>query len=99
MTQEMDIAPRTMRVTLSNKTWDLGLSNDKQDNACIVCIRRKYRKSRHLLSYSKGDYKEILFTDEKIFTMEETSNRQNDRFHAQSYKEARELVPRIKQSH
>ena len=31
MAQEMDIAPRTMSHII--KTWDLGLSNDKQDNA------------------------------------------------------------------
>ena len=31
MSREIDIAPRSM--SRINKTWDLGLSNDKQDNA------------------------------------------------------------------
>ena len=49
--------------------------------------------------YGKECYKEILFTDEKIFTLEETSNKQNDRVYVQSSKEAHELVPRIKRGH
>jgi hypothetical protein len=49
--------------------------------------------------YGKELVKEILFTDEKIFTVEETYNKQNDRVYAQSSKEPRQLVPRIKQGH
>jgi hypothetical protein len=51
------------------------------------------------LSYSKEHYKEILFTDENIFTVEETLNKQNDRVYARSSKEAYELVLRIERSH
>jgi hypothetical protein len=43
--------------------------------------------------------KEILFTDEKIFTVEETFNMQNNRVYAWSSKEARKLVPWIKRGH
>ena len=35
----------------------------------------------------------------KMFTMEETFNKQNDRVYARSFKEARELVQRIKGGH
>ena len=41
-------------------------------------------------------YKEILFTDEKILTVEETFNKKNNRVHSRLSKETRELVPRIK---
>ena len=45
--------------------------------------------------YSKERYKEILFTDDKMFTVEGTFNKQNDRVYARSSREARKLVPRI----
>jgi len=35
-----------------------------------------------LLLYGKERYKEILFTDEKIFTVEETFSKKNDRVYA-----------------
>ena len=52
------------------------------------CIKRKLnKKSRCLLSlYGKEHYKEILFTDENIFTVEETFNKQNDTVYAWSSK-------------
>jgi hypothetical protein len=46
--------------------------------------------------YAKELYEEIFLTDEKMFSMEETSNKQNDRVYAWSSKEAHKLVPRIK---
>lgn len=49
--------------------------------------------------YGKEHYKKILFTDEKIFTVEESFNKQNDRVYARSSKEASELVPRIERGH
>ena len=49
--------------------------------------------------YGKGHNKEILVTDEKNFTVEETFNKQNDRVYAMSSKEAHKLMPRIKQGH
>ena len=45
------------------------------------------------------DYKDILFTDRKNFTVEETFSKQNDRAYARSSKEPRDLVPRIKRGH
>ena len=55
-------------------------------------------KSRCLFLYGKERYK-IFFTDERSFTVEETFNKQNDRVYAQSFKEIRELVPRIERGH
>ena len=87
MAQEMDILPRTMSRIIKQ---ELGLSNDKQDN--ILLLHRKKigrkKKPRHLLLYKKECYKEILFTDEKICTVEETFNKQNDRVYVWSSKEA-----------
>jgi hypothetical protein len=52
-----------------------------------------------LLSYGKKRYKEILFTDEKNFTLEETSISKMIRVYARSSKEVRELMPGIEQGH
>jgi hypothetical protein len=52
-----------------------------------------------MLSYGKEHYKEILFTDANSFTVEESFNKQNNRVYARSFKEARELVPRIELGH
>jgi len=52
-----------------------------------------------LCLYSKAHYKEILFTDKKIFTLEETFNNQNNRVYARPSKEAQELVPWIERGH
>ena len=62
------------------------------------CIQRKKEKKNQdtcCCSTVKSVNKEILFADEKIFTVEETFNKQNDRVHTQSSKEAHELVPGI----
>jgi hypothetical protein len=61
---------------------DLRLSNDKQDNALPLYYKKVEKKSRSLLLYGKEHYKEILFADQTIFTMEETFNKQNDRVYA-----------------
>ena len=60
--------------------------------------KNRGKKSRRLL-YGKEHYKEILFTDEKIFTVKEIFNKQNDRVYRWSSKEARDLVPRIERGH
>ena len=98
MAQEIDIAPRTISCIIKQ---DLGLGAFKQQTGQRLTFalkeNRGKKKSRLLLSYSKEHYKEILLTDEKNFTVEETFNKQNDKVYAWSSKEARKLVPRIEQ--
>lgn len=61
-------------------------------------IRRERAKA--LLARHDGNwYKKILFTDEKIFTIEQKFNRQNDRVYATSSHEAKDKVPRISRGH
>ena len=47
----------------------------------------------------KECYREILFSDDKIFALKETFNKQNDRVYIESSKEACKLVPRIELGH
>ena len=66
----------------------------------ITLKGNREKKSRHLLSlYGKECYKNILFTDEKIFTVAETFTKQNDTFYVPSSKKAHNLVPSIKRGH
>ncbi len=50
---------------------------------------------KHLKGFGSGCYKRILFTDKKIFTVEEQFNKQNDCVYARPYHEACEKVPRV----
>ena len=52
-----------------------------------------------LQRYANNGRRNILFTDEKIFTIEECFNRQNDRVYASSSQEAREIVPKVQRGH
>jgi len=45
--------------------------------------------------YAENGHENILFTDEKIFTIEEQYNSQNDKICAQTSCEAKETVPRV----
>ena len=99
MAQEMDIVPRTMSRIIKQ---DLGLGTFKwQTGQCLAIALKEIGKKKSrcvLLLYGKEHYKEIIFTDENIFTVEETINKQNDRVYALSSREARELILRIEQT-
>ena len=91
----MDTAPRTMSCIIKQ---DLGISNDKQD--MLPLHKRKQEKKKiKVMLYGKEHYKELLFIDERIFTTEETINKQNNRVYTRSCNEARKQVPRIEQGH
>lgn len=52
-----------------------------------------------LQKYAENGYRQILFTDEKIFTVEEKFNRQNDKVYAHSSREAAEKIQRAERGH
>ena len=64
--------------------------------------RKKIRLDRAkalLARYADGQHRKILFTDEKIFTIEEKFNKQNDRVYARSSREAKKKVGRVQRGH
>ncbi|VVC43196.1 Hypothetical protein CINCED_3A005863 [Cinara cedri] len=62
--------------------------------------RIKLERSKKLQrSYGRQKCKQILFTDEKIFTVEEKYNNQNDRVYATSSLEVREKVSCVQRGH
>jgi hypothetical protein len=56
-------------------------------------------RTEHLYQWHAGNgHENILFTGEKIFTIEEQYNRQN-KIYAQTSCEAKEEVPRVQRGH
>ena len=52
-----------------------------------------------LQQYANNGHQNILFTDDKIFTIEESFNYWNDRVYAWSSREASEIVPKDERGH
>jgi hypothetical protein len=49
--------------------------------------------------HAKNEHENILFMDEKIFTIEEQYNHQNDKIYAHTSREAKEKVPKVQREH
>lgn len=82
---------------------DLGLHAYRRRKGHLLNGRLKtmrLNRSRVLLKrYAQNGHRNILFTDEKIFTIEECCNRQNDRVYAKNSQEASVAVPRVQRGH
>jgi len=63
-------------------------------NPALKEIRRT-KTERLLQWHAKNGHENILFTDYKIFTIEEQYNGQNDKIYAQTSCEAKEKVPMV----
>ena len=61
--------------------------------------QRELRCRRLLQWHANNGHQSILFTNEKIFTIEESFNRQNDRVYSSSSWEARKVAPRVLRAH
>lgn len=100
MAREMKIPPRTMSRIIKQ---DLKLGAYRRSTGQrLTAALRKIRATRAKVLWSrhaKGGYRNILFTDEKIFTVEQKFNRQNDKIYAHSSQEASEKVPRVERGH
>jgi len=100
MSREMNIPKRSMSRLL---TEDLGVRAYRRSTGHFLTPRlmqQRERKCRRLLQrYANNKHRTILFTDEKIFTIEESFNRQNDRVYASSSREARQTVPKVQRGH
>lgn len=100
MARDMKISTRSMSRILRD---DLKVKAYKRYTGQLLTPQlKKIRRERSkvlLARHGKDGYKKILFTDEKIFTIEQKFNRQNDRVYAKSLYEAREKVPPIQRGH
>lgn len=82
---------------------DLGLRAYRRCTGHLLNTRLKkirLERSRNLLRrHAKNQHRRILFSDEKIFTIEQKFNRQNDRVYARSREESRQVAPRVLRGH
>ena len=60
---------------------------------------RLTRAGRLLQWYAENGHENIIFTDEKIFTIEEQYDSQNDKICAQISCEAKKKVPKVQRGH
>ncbi|MDA5927442.1 transposase [Listeria monocytogenes] len=97
---QMGLSRTTVKRVLNE---DLGLRAYRRKtghrlNARLMDLRLK--RCRALLKrYAGKKYREILFSDEKIFTVEESYNKQNDKVYAHSSEEASNRIPRVQRGH
>ncbi|KAA5621435.1 helix-turn-helix domain-containing protein [Pseudomonas aeruginosa] len=97
---QMGLSRTTVKRVLNE---DLGLRAYRRKtghrlNARLMDLRLK--RCRALLKrYAGKKYREILFSDEQIFTVEESYNKQNDKVYAHSSEEASNRIPRVQRGH
>lgn len=100
LSREMKISPPSISRILKH---DLGLQAYKRHTGHLLTPalkEQRKRKSKELRrQHARNGHRRILFTDEKIFTVEESFNKQNDRVYAASSRHAAELVPRVQRGH
>lgn len=82
---------------------DLGLKAYRRTTGYFLTPQLKQMrmmKCKCLLQrYAGNGHKRIFFTDEKIFNIEQSFNRQNDKIYATSSRDARERAPKIQRAH
>ena len=100
MARELNISTKSMSRLLSE---DLGLRAYRRSTGHFFTPHLKKQKELKckcpLQQYANNRHRNILFTDEKIFTIEESFNRDSDRVYALSSREAREIVPQVQRGH
>ncbi len=100
LAREMNISLRTISRILNE---GLGLKAYKRRTGHLLTPAlkeiRRVRAKALLKRYAGDKYRQILFSDEKIFTIEEKINRQNERVYAHSSKEAGAKVRRVERGH
>ena len=100
MSREIAISRPTMPRVLNH---DLGLRAYKQRTGHFLTAalreQRVVKAKRLLKHYAGNGHRSMLFSDEKVFTVEQCFNAQNDRVYASSSQQAATRVPRVQRSH
>ena len=82
---------------------DLGLKAYRRSTGHFLTPQLKQmwviKCKRVLQRYAGNGHRRILFKDEKIFNIEESFNRRNDKIYATSSRDAREKAPKIQRAH
>ena len=100
LSREPNISPRSMS-RLVRDALHMGAYRRSKGHLLTPVLKeiRQTRTLPLLQWYAENGHENILFTDEKIFTIEEQYKRQNDKIYAQTSCEAKEKVPRVQRGH
>lgn len=100
MAREMDISLRSMSRLIRD---DLHMKAFRRCTGHLLTPRLKQirleRCKKLLQWHASNGHENILFTDEKNFTVEEVFNKQNDKVYARTSEEAKTIVPRVQRGH
>ncbi|KAJ8962938.1 hypothetical protein NQ314_005655 [Rhamnusium bicolor] len=100
LSREMNVSTRTMSRIVRD---DLNMRAYRRSTGHLLPPALKEirlaRAKRFLQWHERNGHENILFTDEKIFTIEESYNRQNDKIYAHSSEEAKTKIPRVQRGH
>lgn len=100
LSRELNISNRSMCRLVRD---DLSMKAYRRSTGHLLTARLKEirltRCKRLLQWHATNGHENILFTDEKIFTVEEKFNRQNDRVYARTSSEAKKIIPKVQRGH
>jgi hypothetical protein len=100
MSQELNISTRSMSCIIRDNLHKCVQRHSKGHilTPAVKVIRRT--RAEHLLQlHAENGHENILFTDEKIFTIEEQYNNQNNKIYAKMSCEVKENFPRAHGGH
>ncbi len=100
LSQEINLAQKMILCVL---TEDLSLRAYKMYTKHLLSVRSRrlwIKRSKELLHvYGKILFKKIIFKNQKIFNIEQKSNKQNNKVHARALYKAKMKVTRTQTSH
>lgn len=100
LAKQIEVSKRTMCRIINE---DLRLKGYRRTTGHFLINelkRQRYLKAKALLRrHARNGHRRILFTDEKIFDVEESFNRQNDRVYSRSAQEAKQKKKRVQRAH
>uniref|UniRef100_A0A7I4YUP3 DDE_3 domain-containing protein n=1 Tax=Haemonchus contortus TaxID=6289 RepID=A0A7I4YUP3_HAECO len=85
MSKEIDISRGSLRRIVKEHLHDRAFKRSRGHFLSEQAkLKRKDRSQQLLHRFQEDRHREILFTDEKVFTVEQVLNKQNDRIYAKS---------------
>uniref|UniRef100_A0A7I5EEC4 DDE_3 domain-containing protein n=1 Tax=Haemonchus contortus TaxID=6289 RepID=A0A7I5EEC4_HAECO len=85
MSKEMDISRSSLRRIVKEHLHDRAFKRSRGHFLSEQAKLKRKDRSQQLLHRFQGDrHREVLFFDEKVFTVEQVLNKQNDRIYAKS---------------
>jgi len=100
LSRELILSPRSMSRLIRDNLHMRAYGRSEGHLLTPALKEIRQTRTEHLLQWhAENGHENILFTDEKIFTIEQQYNRLNDKICAQTSLAAKEKVPRVQRGH